>query len=265
LCIGDLAAGASCRYARLASTTPSSGSAGKEDDMQRLPKIERHNISGDLEHFYDAVTALLGRVPNFYRTISHAPWLAMLLLPFNAAVQRQWPGSRMSGRIKELVVIKTSHVNGCRYCYAHNTALGEAAGITHEEIIEISSDDYLDSDTLSEAEKLAVHWAEAVTLNTAAKSDDLFAEMKRVFTDGEIVELTMVSAMFNMINRLNDSLQVPIEMQDEVNLIKRSLNLDPAKVRAYVNWLAGFWPSADFDSLNREAEEAASWPAKAAE
>lgn len=233
--------------------------------MQRLPKIERHNISGDLEHFYDAVTALLGRVPNFYRTISHAPWLAMLLLPFNAAVQRQWPGSRMSGRIKELVVIKTSHVNGCRYCYAHNTALGEAAGITHEEIIEISSDDYLDSDTLSEAEKLAVHWAEAVTLNTAAKSDDLFAEMKRVFTDGEIVELTMVSAMFNMINRLNDSLQVPIEMQDEVNLIKRSLNLDPAKVRAYVNWLAGFWPSADFDSLNREAEEAASWPAKAAE
>jgi uncharacterized peroxidase-related enzyme len=189
----------------------------------------------------------------------------MLLLPFNAAVQRQWPGSRMSGRIKELVVIKTSHVNGCRYCYAHNTALGEAAGITHEEIIEISSDDYLDSDTLSEAEKLAVHWAEAVTLNTAAKSDDLFAEMKRVFTDGEIVELTMVSAMFNMINRLNDSLQVPIEMQDEVNLIKRSLNLDPAKVQAYVNWVAGFWPSADFDSLNREAEEAASWPAKAAE
>jgi len=233
--------------------------------MQRLPKIERKNISGDLDRFYGAVTGLLGRVPNFYQTISHAPWLAMVLLPFNAAVQRQWPGSRMSGRIKELVVIKTSHVNGCRYCYAHNTALGDAAGISHDEIIEISSEDYLHSKTLSEAEKAAVQWAEAVTLNTAANRDDLFAEMKRLFSDAEIVELTMVSAMFNMINRLNDSLRVPIEEQDEVNLIKRSLNLDPAKIQAYVAWLAEFWPDKDFASLNRQAESAATWPAEAAE
>ena len=48
--------------------------------MQRLPKIEKENASGDLMHFYGAVTGLLGRVPNFYRTLSHAPWLAMLLL-----------------------------------------------------------------------------------------------------------------------------------------------------------------------------------------
>ncbi len=233
--------------------------------MQRLPKIEKEDISGDLAHFYEAVTGLLGRVPNFYRTISHAPWLAMLLLPFNAAVQRQWPGSRMAGRIKELVVIKTSHVNGCRYCYAHNTALGQAAGITHEEVIEISGNDYLQSKTLSEQEKTAVQWAEAVTQNTAAKRDDLFAAMKRLFTDAEIVELTIVSAMFNMINRLNDSLQVPIEQQDEINLIKRSLDLDPAKVQAYVSWVADFWPKTDFASLNKQAEAAATWPARAAE
>ena len=233
--------------------------------MQRLPKIEKEDISGELAQFYEAVTALLGRVPNFYRTISHAPWLTMLLLPFNASVQRQWPGSRMSGRIKELVVIKTSHANGCRYCYAHNTALGQAAGITDDEIAALSSDDYLQSKTLSEQEKVAIQWAEAVTQNTAAKRDDLFARMKRLFTDAEIVELTMVSAMFNMINRLNDSLQVPIEQEAEIGLIKRSLNLDPAKVQAYVAWLAAFWSRADFPALNKQAESAASWPAQAAE
>lgn len=232
--------------------------------MQRLPKIEKESVSGDLAGFYDAVTALLGRVPNFYRTISHAPYLAMMLLPFNAAVQRQWPGSRMSGRIKELVVIKTSHTNGCHYCYAHNTALGQAAGITDAEIIELSSDDYLQSKTLAEAEKAAIQWAEAVTLNTAAKRDDLFETMKRNFSDAEIVELTFVCAMFNMINRLNDSLQVPIEDQAEVGQIKRSLNLDPAKLQAYVSWVAENWPQ-EFDSLNAQAEAAATWPAKAAE
>ncbi len=232
--------------------------------MQRLPKIERNDVSGNLAAFYDAVTGLLGRVPNFYRTISHAPWFAMLLLPFNAAVQRQWPGSRLSGRVKELVVIKTSHVNGCRYCYAHNTALGHAAGITDEEVAEISSNDFLESQTLSNAEIEAVRWAEAVTLNRAGGDDALYAELKRHFTEAEIVELTIVSAMFNMINRLNDSLQVPIEDEDEIGLIKRSLNLDPAKVQAYIAWVAENWPE-EFASLNEAAEQAASWRGKAAE
>ena len=236
-----------------------------DDRSQRLPKIEREDLSGDLAHFYDAVTQLLGRVPNFYRTISHAPWLVMLMLGFNAAVQRQWPGTRLPGRIKEMVIIKTSHVNGCRYCYAHNTALGQAAGITHDEIIAMSSDDYLNSETLSEREKAAIQWAEAVTLNTAARDDDLFARLKRLYSDGEIVELTMASAMFNMINRLNDSLRVPIEVQDEIDLIKPSLHLDPAKVGTYLKWLAEFWPEEDFASLNEEAGKAASWPAEAAE
>jgi uncharacterized peroxidase-related enzyme len=233
--------------------------------MQRMPTIEKEDISGDLERFYESVTALLGRVPRFYRTIASAPWLAMCFLPINATAQRQWPGTRISGRIKELVVIKTSHVNGCKYCYAHNTALGEAAGISHDEIVEISSDDYLKSETLSAAEKAAVRWAEAMTLNQAAADDVLFAELKRHFSDGEIVEVSMVCAMFNMINRLTDSLRVPIEEQEEINLIKPSLNLDPTKVKDYVSWMAGFWPDADFASLNAAAEKAATLPAEAVE
>ena len=149
--------------------------------MARIPLIEPEAVDGELDEFFGAVTALLGRVPHFYRTISHAPLLAMLFLPINAANQREWPGARLSGRIKEMVVIKTSHVNGCRYCYAHNTALGQAAGITPEEVAEISSDDFLSSTTLSDAEKLAVRWAEAVTTNAAAGDDALFADMQRHF------------------------------------------------------------------------------------
>jgi uncharacterized peroxidase-related enzyme len=189
----------------------------------------------------------------------------MLLLPFNAAVQRQWPGSRLPGRTKELVVIKTSHVNGCRYCYAHNAALGQAAGITPDEIAEISGDDYLQSKTLSDSEKAAVQWAEAVTLNTAAKRDSLFATMKRLFTDEEIVDLTMVCAMFNMINRLTDSLRVPLEQPDEIDLIKPSLHLDPAGVQDYISWMAQFWPEKDFADLSEQAGAAATWPAQVAE
>jgi hypothetical protein len=35
--------------------------------------------------------------------------------------------------------------------------------------------------------------------------------MKRLFSDAEIVEITMASAMFNMINRLNDTFWTELE------------------------------------------------------
>jgi hypothetical protein len=35
--------------------------------------------------------------------------------------------------------------------------------------------------------------------------------MRRLFTDAEIVEITMASAMFNMINRLNDTFRTELE------------------------------------------------------
>jgi uncharacterized peroxidase-related enzyme len=224
--------------------------------MARIPLIHPEAVEGDLEDLYGAVTDMIGRVPNSMRTIAHAPLLAMLMLPFAAATQREWPGVRLSGRIKEMVVIKTSHINGCEYCYAHNTSLGEAAGITHEQIIDISSDDYMASDRFSEREKAALLWAEHVTRNTARERGDVYEQVKALFNDAEIVELTLICALFNMINRINDSLEIEIEEQSEVDKIKGTLVLDPQRVGTYLHWLADHWPT-DFDAINRQAEDAA--------
>ena len=64
---------------------------------------------------YEAVTAMLGRVPNSYRVLARVPLVSKLLLPFNAAMQREGAGSRLTAKIKEMVVIKTSHINMCNY------------------------------------------------------------------------------------------------------------------------------------------------------
>jgi len=224
--------------------------------MARIPLIQPEAVDGELADFYDAVTSMVGRVPHSMRTLAHAPLLAMLLLPFNAANQREWPGARLSGRIKEMVVIKTSHVNGCDYCYAHNTTLGQAAGITHEQIIDMSSDDYLQSADFTDREKAAVLWAEHVTRNTAQKNDAVYDRVKALFSNAEIVELTLICAMFNMINRINDCLEIDIEEQPEIDKIKGTLVLDPERVKTYLHWLADHWPS-EFDTINQQAADAA--------
>ena len=224
--------------------------------MSRVPNINPENAPDELKHFYDAVTGLVGRVPNAYRTMAHAPYLAMLFLPFQAGNQREWPGVRLSGKIKEMVIIKTSHINGCKYCFAHNTALGEAAGITHDQVIAMSSDVYMTSDLFNARERTAIEWAEHMTKNTAAARDDVYERVQGQFSEAEIVELTMICSMFNMINRFNDSLKLTIETQPEVDRIKDSLHIDPANMKSYLRWLADNWPD-DFEDLNARASAAA--------
>ena len=86
-------------------------------------------------------------------------------------------------------------------------------------------------------------WAEHVTRNSARGRDDVFQELRKHFSEAEIVELTLMSAFFNMFNRLMDSLQIPVEVQSEVDKIKRSLNLDPEKVRTYLQTVLANWPA----------------------
>ncbi len=209
--------------------------------MTRIQKIKKKAIGPQFVEFYSAVENLLGRVPNFYKTFSNSPLLAMTFLPINALAQREWDGTSISGKIKELIVIKTSHTNGCKYCYAHNTSLGRAAGITNEQIEAISKNEVSESALFNTQEVLAIKWAEAVTLNLAAKNNELFEELKINFTEKQIAEMTILCAMFNMINRINDSLDVELEDTSEIDKIQKSLILEPKRMTDYLTWLANFW------------------------
>lgn len=101
----------------------------------------------------------------------------------------------------------------------------------------------MESQLLSEREKVAVLWAEHVTKNTARSRDDIFARAREVFADDELVELTLMSGLFNLFNRFMDSLRVPLEPQEEIDKIKRSINLDPERVRNYMQSVLDTWPT----------------------
>ena len=99
------------------------------------------------------------------------------------------------------------------------------------------------SEVLSPRERAAVLWAEHVTKNTARSRDDVYALVREQFSEEEVIELTMMSAFFNLFNRVTDSLRVPIEMPDEVDLIKRSVRLEPEKVKSYLETMVRDWPA----------------------
>ncbi len=88
--------------------------------------------------------------------------------------------------------------------------LGQALGLTEAEF-EALQDDYAASPLFNEREKAVLVWAEAMTLNTAKKDGPHWDNLRRLFSDAEIVEISLITGLFNMVNRLNDSFRTELE------------------------------------------------------
>ena len=91
--------------------------------------------------------------------------------------------------------------------------LGQALGLTDAEFDALQGD-YRGSALFDDREKAALAWAEAMTLNTAKHDDNVWQELRGLFSDAEIVEISLSAAMFNMINRLNDSFHTELESEE---------------------------------------------------
>ena len=100
----------------------------------------------------------------------------------------------------------------------------------------------MDSPLLNDREKAAVLWAEHVTKNTARSRDDIFEHVRSIFNEQEVVELTMITGLFNFRNRFMDSLQIPLEPVSDVNKIKKSGRLDTNKLKRYLEHVLENWP-----------------------
>lgn len=92
--------------------------------------------------------------------------------------------------------------------------LGLALGLTEAEFEALQEDDYRASPLFDEREKAVLAWSEAMTLNTAKRDGPAWDDMRRLFTDAEIVEISLACGLFNMINRLNDSFRTELESEE---------------------------------------------------
>lgn len=82
---------------------------------QRIRGIRDDEASGPVKDVFDASNRLLGRTANLLRILAHTPYVARWFLPLVAAVRQPSAGAVSPARLRNLAVLKTSTINGCRY------------------------------------------------------------------------------------------------------------------------------------------------------
>ena len=67
---------------------------------------------------------------------------------------------------------------------------------------------YRQSDAFDAKEKATIRFADLVTRGATAIDEEILKWLGRYYSEDEIVELTLVIALANMVNRINDTLQI---------------------------------------------------------
>lgn len=80
--------------------------------MGRVPKLERDQVDPEIRSIYDTYLKERGNVPNAFKTFAHRPEYLKTMIAHYRAVM--FTGS-LPFRLKELIFLKVSRANACRY------------------------------------------------------------------------------------------------------------------------------------------------------
>ena len=85
--------------------------------------------------------------------------------------------------------------------------MGSRLGVSTEKLEALN--DYAKSSLFSDAEKVALEYADVITDTGRDVDDELFARVQRHYDDDTIAEMTMIIAWENASSRFNRAFRIP--------------------------------------------------------
>jgi len=143
--------------------------------------------------------------------------------PPNPELFRRWLGfggsllaGGISGRLRELVILRTAYRFDGRYEWAQHLEMGEAQGVTRPELAALGdgAEGGLDAVTWSPLERAALQAVDD-TADFGAVSDATWAVLAAHMTEGELIELLMLIGHYLMLTTVLRSLRVELEPRAE--------------------------------------------------
>jgi AhpD family alkylhydroperoxidase len=129
--------------------------------------------------------------------------------------------SGLEPALLDLVKTRASQLNGCAYCIDMHTKDARARGESEQRLYELSA--WRETPFFSSRERAALAWTEAVTLIADRHApDDVYDEVRRFFSERELVNLTLAVVAINGWNRLAISMRtVPGTYQPTAAAVER--------------------------------------------
>lgn len=173
--------------------------------MPFIEPLHRADL-GHLEETFQGTEGFLGFLPNDVLTMAHLPEATQAFMDFCLTL---YGNATLPEELLLMVGMVASAASGCRYCTAHNANKLSEAGVSAEKIAHVW--EFEANPLYTPAEKAALSLAFAGGQSPSQVTQATYDELRRYYTDKEIVELLFVICQFGFWNRWNDSVGTVLE------------------------------------------------------
>ena len=173
--------------------------------MARISLIEADNAAPEVKEIYEKT--LRGKPGNAQKALAHRPEMLKNFLAFYASV-----GRSLDRKLYEMIYLRVSFINGCHYCQQHHVPSSKRVGLTAEDWQALKAGKYA---RFTEKEQTALVYAEKLTSTSRDIMDTDFVNLKKHFSDAEIVDLHLLVGLANLTNRFTDPLGLELEFPEE--------------------------------------------------
>ncbi len=109
--------------------------------------------------------------------------------------------SGIDPHLLKLIKIRASQLNGCAFCIDMHTKDARFKGETEQRIY--SLDAWRETPFFTDKERAALAWTEALTnIQIGHAPDDVYGELSKIFSEEEIVNITLAITTINAWNRI---------------------------------------------------------------
>src|ERR1022692_3620055 len=169
--------------------------------MARIALVETESATPEVKEIYE--TTLRGKPGNAQKALAHRPDMLKNFLPFYASV-----GKSLDRKLYEMIYLRVSFINGCHYCQQHHVASSKRVGLAAGEWKALKDGAYAG---FTEKEQTALAYAEKLTRASQDITDADFENLKKHFSDADIVDLHLLVGLANLTNRFTDPLGLELE------------------------------------------------------
>ena len=173
--------------------------------MSRLSPLPQSELS-ELEASFQTFRNRMGFVANSGLIMARRPAVLESLAKLAQAVLEN---GQVSLAVKCCVAQISSCPSGCLYCQAHFANNMLRNSISAEKLENLWNFDR--SELFSDAERVALRFAVAASQLPNSVTDEHFAELRRFWDEGQIVEILATVCYTGFLNRWNDSLATTLE------------------------------------------------------
>jgi len=143
------------------------------------------------------------------RVLAHSPGVAKAVVSFGGAL---YQSSQLPRRLIELVRLRVAFHNQCRSCMAIRYQSAIDDGLTEDLVCSLAKP--LEAPDLDDRERAAIAYADISSTNHFAIDERTIQELRRHFTEAEVVELGAFIAYFMGFGRFAAAMDMTEELPE---------------------------------------------------